>query len=56
MYEGVVTSVSTTCGETGEFSVIMSLHQELALSTYLFAPIMDVIVDELTAHIQEEVP
>ena len=35
-----------------EFPVTIGLHQGLALSPYLFALIMD----ELIAHIQEEVP
>ena len=44
MYEGVVMSVRTIFRETGEFSV--------TIGPYLFALIMD----EVTAHIQEEVP
>ena len=52
MYDGAITSVRTTCGETGEFLLTIGLHQGSALSPYLFALIMD----ELTAHIQEEVP
>ena len=27
MYQGAVTSVRTTCGEVGEFPVIIGLHQ-----------------------------
>ena len=42
----------TTCGETREFPMTIGLHQGSALSPYLFALIMD----ELTAHIQEKVP
>ena len=45
MYERTVTSVRTTCRETGEFPVT-------AQSRYLFALIMD----ELTDYIQEKVP
>ena len=52
MYEGAVTSVRTTCGKTEEFPITIDLHQGSALSPYLFVLIMD----ELTAHIQEEVP
>ena len=52
LYEGAVTSVRTTCRETSEFPVTICLYQGLALSPHLFALIMD----ELTAHIQEEVP
>ena len=50
MHRGVVTSVKTTYGKTGEFPVTIGLHQGLALSSFLFA----LIVDELTAHIQEK--
>ena len=49
MYEGAMTSVRTTCGETGEFLVTIVLDHGSALSPYIFALIMD----ELTAHIQE---
>ena len=52
VYEGAVMSVRTACRETSEFLVTIGLHQGLAISPYLFALIMD----ELTAHIQEEVP
>jgi hypothetical protein len=52
MYEGAITNVKTTCGETGGFPVTIGLHQGSSLSPYLFALIMD----ELTVHIQEEVP
>ena len=52
MYEGEVTSVRTTCGETNEFLATIGLHRGLALSPYLFV----LIIDELTAHIQEQVP
>lgn len=52
MYSGAVTSVRTTCLETGEFSVTISLHQESTLSPFRSA----LIVDELTARIQEEAP
>ena len=47
MYKGVLTSVRTTCGEIVEFTATIGLHQGSALSSYLFALIMD----ELTAHI-----
>ena len=52
MYEGAVTSVRTTCGETWEFPVTIGLHWGSTLSSYPFTLIMD----ELTAHILEEVP
>ena len=48
MYEGAVTSLRTTCGETGELPVAIGLHQGLTLSPYLFALTMN----ELTTHIQ----
>ena len=48
MNKGDVTSVRTTCGETGKFPVTIGLHQGSTLSPYLFALIMG----ELTAHIQ----
>ena len=52
MYERAVTSVRTICGETSEFLVTVGLYQGSALISYLFALIMD----ELTAHIQEQAP
>ena len=52
MYEGALTSVKTICGEKGVFPVSIGLHPVSTLSLYLFALIMN----ELTAHIQEEVP
>ncbi|XP_019251332.1 PREDICTED: uncharacterized protein LOC109230270 [Nicotiana attenuata] len=39
-------------GDSDHFLVVMGLHQESALSPFLFAPAMDV----LTQHIQGEVP
>ena len=44
--------VRTASGETTEFPVTIGLYQGSALSPYLFALIMD----GLTAHIQEKVP
>jgi len=52
MYEGAVTSVKTTYRETSEFPVTIDLNKGSTLSPHLSALIMD----ELTAHIQEEVP
>ena len=52
MYEGAITCVRTTCRETGEFTVTIGMHQGSAPSPYLFALIMD----ELTIHIQQEIP
>ena len=50
MYEGVVTSVRTTCGEACEFPVTIGLHQGPSLSPYHSSSVMV----ELTAH--DEVP
>ena len=52
MYDRVVTSIKTTGGETNEFPITIGLHQGSALSPYLFALVMD----EITRHIQDEVP
>ena len=52
MYDGVIASVRTTGGETSEFVITVGLHQGSTLSPYLFVLVMD----ELTRHIQEEVP
>lgn len=51
MYDGATTSVRTMEGEK-KFTVTMGLHQGSALSPYVFALIMD----ELTRHIQDDVP
>ena len=45
-------SVRIFCGEISEFSLITGLHQGSALSSYLF----ELIIDELTTHIQRKVP
>ena len=39
-------------GETSEFSIIVALHEGSMLSLYLFA----LIIDELTKHIQDDIP
>uniref|UniRef100_A0A5B7A2U5 Putative reverse transcriptase family member n=1 Tax=Davidia involucrata TaxID=16924 RepID=A0A5B7A2U5_DAVIN len=52
MYDRTVTITRTTVGETSEFSITVGLHLWSALSPYLFALVMD----ELTKHIQDEVP
>ena len=51
MYEGAVTSVRILV-KRGEFRMTIGLHQGSAQSPYLFALIMN----ELTAHIQKEIP
>ena len=45
-------TVMLAVGETNDFSITIGLHQEFALSPYLFALVMD----ELTRHMQDEVP
>ena len=52
IYEGVVTSVRTPGGETTDFPIRIGLHQGSALSPYLF----NIVLDVLTASIQEEIP
>ncbi|XP_070050689.1 uncharacterized protein [Nicotiana tomentosiformis] len=51
MYDGAKTTMRTVGGDSDHFSVMMGLHQGLALNRFLFALAMDV----LTRHIQEEV-
>lgn len=52
MHNGVVTNVRMTSGNTSGFSITISLHQEFALSLYLFALVMN----ELIEHIQDDIP
>ena len=52
MYDRAITIVKTTIGETSEFPITVGLHQGSALSLYLFALVMD----ELTKHIQDDIP
>ena len=52
MYDKVIIIVKTTIGETSEFSITIGLHQGSILSPYLFALVMD----ELTMHIQDDIP
>ena len=52
MYSGAMTIVRTTIGKTNNFSIRVGLHQESALSPYLFTLVMD----ELARHMQDEVP
>ena len=52
MYHGAETNVRTCGGDTKPFKITMGLHQGSALSPYLFTLVMD----ELTKHIQTEVP
>ena len=52
MYSEAMTTVRTVVGETNDFSITVGLHQGSALSPYLFVLVMD----ELTRHMQDEVP
>ncbi|KAI0498557.1 hypothetical protein KFK09_019445 [Dendrobium nobile] len=52
MYAGPVTCVQTQGGLTKYFPITVGLHQGSALSSYLFALVMDI----LTRHLQEDVP
>ena len=47
MYDEVVTNVRTYRGITSNFSITIGLHQESALSLFLFVIVMDVIQDEI---------
>ncbi|XP_019264699.1 PREDICTED: uncharacterized protein LOC109242286 [Nicotiana attenuata] len=51
MYDGVKTRVRTMGGDSDHFSVMMELHQGSALSPFLFALVMDVLM----RHIQGQV-
>ncbi|VFQ97219.1 unnamed protein product [Cuscuta campestris] len=52
MYDGAMTKVRTSGGDSGSFSIGMGLHQESALSPFLCTLVMDV----LTQGVQEGVP
>jgi hypothetical protein len=52
MYHNVVTSVRTSDGDTNVFPINIGLHQGSALSTYLFALVMD----EVTRDIEGGIP
>ena len=52
MYSGAMIIVRTVVGETNDFSITIGLHQEFALSPYLFGLVMD----KFTRHMQDEVP
>ena len=52
MYDRAITIVKTMIGETSEFLITIGLHQGSTLSPYLFALVMD----ELTMHIQDDIP
>ncbi len=46
MHDGVVTSVRTRRGITSEFSIAIGLHQVSTLSPYLFALVMDELLNQ----------
>ncbi|KAM1895076.1 hypothetical protein ACFX13_043897 [Malus domestica] len=52
MYERAKTAVRTHEGQTESFPITVGLHQGSSLSPYLFALVMD----ELTGHIQDDIP
>ena len=52
MYDGTITTIKTTIGETSQFSITVGLHQRSASTPYLFA----IVMDELTKHIQDDIP
>ncbi|XP_078156115.1 uncharacterized protein LOC144551890 [Carex rostrata] len=52
MYNDVVTSIRACNSETNDFLLKIRLHQESALSPYIFA----LVIDEVTRDIQGEIP
>jgi hypothetical protein len=52
MYDNVVISVRTSDGNTNDFPINIGLHQELTLSPYLFALVMN----DITRDIQGGIP
>jgi hypothetical protein len=44
MYDNVMTSVRTSDKDTNDFSINIELHQGSALSSYLFALVMDEVI------------
>ena len=51
MYEGVLTNVRTCGNLTDEFPITIGLHQGSALSSFLFA----IVMDEITKSIHEDI-
>jgi hypothetical protein len=47
MYDNVVTSIQTSDGDTNDFSINIGLHQGSALSSYLFALVMDEVTRDI---------
>ena len=52
LYDEVVANVRTCGGITSDFSITIGLHQESALSPFLFV----IVMDEFTRAIQDEIP
>ena len=52
MYSRAMTIVRIVVGQTNDFPITVGLHKGSVLSPYLFALVMD----ELTRHMQDEVP
>ena len=52
MYNGATTTVRSAAGLTEEFKVDVGLHQRSALSSFLFA----IIMDKLTGDIRKDAP
>ncbi|XP_046998186.1 uncharacterized protein LOC124613519 [Schistocerca americana] len=52
MYRGAMTQVRSSVGMTNEFPVTVGLHQESALSPYLF----DLIMGVLVKYVKKEAP
>ena len=52
MYDGATTTVRSAAGLTEEFNVGVGLHQSSALSSFLFA----IIMDKLTEDIRKDAP
>ena len=52
MYDEVVANVRTCGGITNDLSITIGLHQESALSLFLFV----IVMNELTKPIQDEIP
>ncbi len=49
MYEGATIIVNIVGGDVRDFPISIGLHQDSAVSPYLFT----LVLDELTKHIQE---
>ena len=52
MYNGAMITMRTAVGETNDFPITIGLHQEFALSSYLFV----LVIVELTRHMQDKIP